>query len=117
MATAETKNTSWTITPAQVHSITRMDVIKGTDRFLPPKEAIPKDFWGSNEYTKVAEALYVKEAPAPANVVLNTEFTDPKAIAHVCYAHLNDFEATYEHRIAGVAFMLSKMVTITPIEV
>lgn len=115
MATAETKNTSWNITPAQVQSITRLDVIKGTDRFLPPKESIPKEFWGSNEYTRVAEALYVKEVPAPANVVLHTGFDNPKAITHLCYAHLNDFEATYEHRIAGVGFMLSKMMTITPI--
>lgn len=115
MATAETKNTSWTITPANVHSITRLDVLKGTDRFLPPKEAIPKEFWGDNEYTRIAESLYIKEVPDPMHVQLHEGFTDGKAITHLCYAHLNDYEASYEHRIAGVAFMLSKMMTVTQI--
>ena len=90
------------------------EVGTSTSQFLPSIKDIPKEFWQGNIYTQVIEAWYVGEKGPPALYVFNTGYgPDAKKIKAFMNAHLMDFEPMYEHRIAGVAYMLSKVFTIT----
>lgn len=85
-----------------------------TSQFLPGIKEIPKEFWQGNIYTQVIEGWYVGEKGPPALYTFNAGYTqDAKKIKAFMLAHLKDFEPMYEHRIAGVAYMLSKVFTIT----
>lgn len=86
-----------------------------TSKYLPGLKEIPKEFWQGNIYTRVIEAWYVGEKGPPAAYVIHTGFniSDAKVTKKFLMAHLTDFESLYEHRIAGVAYMLSKVFTIT----
>lgn len=106
----------WDITQSQVESITHKEFIYGTTRLLPPEDEIPKEFWTSNIYTRVVEAMYVGEKPEHAQVDFLPGFiNDGISLARVTMAHIRSVEPSYEHKIAGVAYLISKVVHITAI--
>lgn len=85
-----------------------------TSPFLPGMKEIPKQFWEGNIYTKVAEAWHIGEKGPSALYAFNPGYgPDGKKIKAVMNAHLSDFNPMYEHRIAGVGYMLSIVFTIT----
>lgn len=85
-----------------------------SSQFLPQWKDLPDEFCeGSNVYCKVIEAWYVGEKEPPASYTFNPGFrTEGKQAKKFLMAHLNDFDQDYDLRIAGVAFMLSKIFTI-----
>ena len=85
-----------------------------TGRNLPDVKDIPDQFWKGNIYTKIIEAWYVGDKTPPAVISFNVGFNqDAKKVKLFLMSHLSDWETNYEHRIAGVAYMMSKIFTIT----
>lgn len=106
----------WELTQEQIASITNEEFIKGTSRLLPPIADIPKAFWGKNIYTSIVEAMYVGEKPPAGEVSFNPGFVnDGVSLARMSMSHLRDMNVDYDYRIAGVAYMISKVVHITAI--
>lgn len=106
----------WALTQAQIASITNEEFVKGTSRLLPPVGEIPKAFWDGNVYTRIAEAMFIGQKPEHAQVDFQPGFVnDGTSLARVTMAHLRDMTADYDHRIAGIGYMISKIVHITTI--
>ena len=100
----------YSLTQAQIDT----PVEASTSQFLPPIKEVPKEFWQGNIYTQIIEAWYVGEKGPAALYDFNEGYTqDGKKIKAFLMCHLKDINPMYEHRIAGVAYMLSKVFTIT----
>lgn len=107
----------WDITQADLDSITTPEYIHGTQRLLPPLDEIPKEFFNHhNIYVLIAEALYVGDEPPFGEVSFNPGFIeDGKHMVRAILAHIRCFKPEYEHKIAGIAYMISKIVRVTQI--
>jgi hypothetical protein len=107
---------SWSITQADIDSITKPEAVWGTTRLLPPEEEIPKEFWGTNIYTRIADAMFVGH-PAPAGEIqFHPGFREDGPATFQCVmAHMKSFDPKHEHKIAGVAYMISKIMHVTAI--
>lgn len=106
----------WDITQEEIASITNEEFICGTSRLLPPVDEIPKAFWDGNIYTRIAEAIYTGDRPPPGQVDFNPGFVnDGASLARITMAHIGDMNGDYDHRIAGVGYMISKIVHVTAI--
>jgi hypothetical protein len=74
--------------------------------YLPLEEDIPKDFWkSSNRFNKMSEAIFFGDAT-------NWEFRIEKGIKlKLLYPHITaclmSSEPKHEHKIAGIAYLLS----------
>lgn len=106
---------SWTLTQEDVASITQEETLKGTHRLLPPVEEIPKAFWDGNVYTRIVEAMYVGEKPEHAQIDFNPGFVNDGNLSRMTTAHLRDMSQDYDHRIAGIGLMISKVIHVTTI--
>ena len=112
---------SLNLTQELIESITQLEYLRGTDRFLPKPEDIPLEHWGwfkgvtNNIYFRIAEAMYVGEPPPSGKVVINTGFTG-KGMKQFLMAHLVYMEPEYQHRVAGVAYMMTQIVTVTEVK-
>jgi hypothetical protein len=106
----------WELSQADVDSISDTEWRYGTVRLLPPESEIPKEFWGSNIYSRIVEAMYVGDTPPMGEVTFNPGFRqDGKAMSRCIMAHLRSVHPEYEHKIAGIAYMISKIVHVTSI--
>lgn len=106
----------WDITQTDIESITDREFIHGTDRLLPPADEIPKAFWFGNIYTRIVEAMYDGDSPPPGQVDFNPGFVnDGRSLARVVMAHVRHMNSDYDHRIAGIGFMISKIVHVMAI--
>jgi hypothetical protein len=106
----------WNITQADLDSITELEFWRGTQRLLPPIDEIPTEFWDGNIYTRIAEAVYVGEPPPPGQVDFNSGFiNDGQSLHKAVLAHIRCMDANYQHRIAGVGLIISKVVHVTAI--
>jgi hypothetical protein len=109
------------LTQADIESITDEEYTYGTTRFLPPVQAIPDPFWGwfkgyeRDVYFRIAEAMYVGE-PAPIGEVSFNPGFNGKGMQRFLKAHLHSVQPEYQHKMAGLAFLISMIVTITEIE-
>ena len=107
---------SWSITQADIDSITAPEAAFGTTRLLPPEGEIPKEFWKTNIYTRITYALFVGDPSPPGEITFNPGFReDGPAMMKCLMAHLNSFEPSHEHKIAGIAYMISKIMHVTAI--
>lgn len=96
-------------------SITDLEVAFGTTRLLPAWDAIPDAFKLHNDYTSIAEAICYGRPLPDLNVTFNAGFEAPSipSALHKCVlAHLISFDPKHEHKIDGVAYMLSRVFTI-----
>ena len=106
----------WGITQADIDSITKPEAVWGTTRLLPPEVEIPKEFWKTNIYTRIADSMFVGESPPRGEIHWNPGFRDDGPAMMKCLmAHMKSFGPKHEHKIAGVAFMISKIMTVVPI--
>lgn len=105
----------WDITQADVDSITPKEFIYGTDRLLPPVDQIPHEFFKGNVYTRLVEAMYVGDVPPMGEVTFNHGFKETRNLGRLSTAHLRSVQPDYDHKIAGIAYMISKIVRITSI--
>ena len=109
---------TYSISRADVDSVTDTELERSTTRLLPDWEDIPKDFRDGNLYTRMAEARLL-DYPLPA-IALSflPGFDDAAACTAIdrCVgAHLKAFDPVHEHRIAGVGYMISKICRITAV--
>lgn len=106
----------WFITQYDISGITNEEFIFGTSRLLPPIDEIPKTFWAGNVYTRIIEAMYVGEKPEHAQIDFLPGFVnDGTSLSRVTMAHLRDMTGDYDHRIAGIGYMISKIIHVTTI--
>lgn len=104
-------------------SITDAEFIHGTDRCLPPFNEIPKAYFvngefkpSANMYTRIADSMYCGEPVPKGEVVFLPGFEGSgQNMARFLMAHLKSIEADYDYKLAGVAYMMTKIVTITAI--
>lgn len=107
----------WTLTQADLDATTDLDVAFATTRCLPPEDIIPHDFWpdkvgyAHNGYLRLVDALFVGNEVPNMEFTFNEGFTGNK-LMEFTVAHLKSFDPSHEHKIAGIAFMLSKIITI-----
>lgn len=105
----------WSLTQEDLESITHREKIIGTDRLLPPVAVIPKEFWKGNAYTRIAESLYIGEVPEVVNIEWLPGFTNPEALTTMTLSHIRAFGPEYEHKIAGVGYMIAQVMRVTPL--
>ena len=115
MAKKEVTPAPWSLSQEDLDSITAQEVIQGTDRLLPPIKDIPEEFWIGNAYTRIAEALYIGEEPEEVQIEWIPGYNGPEAITNMCRSHIRSFGLEYAHKIAGIGYMISKLIKITPI--
>ena len=108
---------SYSLTQADIESVTDKEVVQGMSRLLPKVEDIPLEHWGwfkgveRNIYFRVAEQLYTGDPPPPGEIVFNPGFTGV-GLKRCLDAHVRNIHAEYQHRMAGIAYMLSIILTI-----
>lgn len=107
---------AYTLTPEQIASVSDPEFAFSTERLLPRWEDIPSDFKLGNIYTQLAEALF-QGTPFPNCRMALVEGVTPEALNRCVRAHLASFGSKFEHKIAGVGYMISKGCTVFPSEV
>ena len=113
----------WGLTQADLESITDIEVAFSTIRLLPDWDIIPEEFRKAyydkeaNVYIQMADAIFCGSDMPKGDVKFNDGFSDdPSAFQRMITSHLRSFEPEYAHKIAGLAYMISIVVTITPEE-
>lgn len=105
---------SYVLTPEQAESISDVELAFSTDRLLPPIEAVPDEFHGTNLYTDLVTALLMGHKYPDCLIDLHEGFTAP--VVNKCIrAHLASFRISHQEKVARVAFMLSKMARLVPV--
>lgn len=105
----------YTLTQADLDATTQKEWAFGTTRCLPAEKEIPKEFWGwpsTNIYVLYADALWISDPIPPAEETINPGFTGNNLLRFL-EAHLRE-PLDHEHKIAAIAFMISKIVTLKP---
>lgn len=107
----------YVLTQADINQTTDVEFNSSTLRKLPSVEQIPEEFFKGNIYTQVVESIYVGEPSPPGNIKFNEGFDSTeqagKAMQKFITAHIRSVDPSYEHKIAGIGFMISKILTIT----
>ena len=103
---------TYTITAEDIRSITDVEAAFSTSRLLPSPEQIPKDFYEENSYTRLVEAIFYG-LELPNGELELAEGLEPSELNKCVRAHLQSFEPKHEHKIAGVAYMISQVAVLT----
>ena len=77
---------------------------------LPPVEDIPKEFFAENKWTRLADLCFAGSPPPGVLVTPKAHFESPHDYAPVVRqlkACLGSFDPKHEHKIAGVAYLMS----------
>jgi hypothetical protein len=100
------------VTKQDIENTTDVELAFATTRLLPEIGDIPIEFINGNLYTKTVEAIFLGLKSPGYNMKINIDVS-PGDISKCVAAHLKSFEPTYEHKIAGVGYMLSKIATLS----
>jgi len=110
---------AWDLTLADVLSVNDAERAFGTTKLLPPEDEIPAVFYqAGNIYHRIAEAMWAGEPLPNGDITINEAFKDAVVFTQIqkcVMAHLTSFQPSHEHKIAGVAYMISKIMYIIPI--
>lgn len=103
---------------AAVKSVTMEEYRQGTDRLLPKEEDIPFSIRnGHGLYVAMAQAMMYGEEMPDAEIIMNSGFPDCESFMtqlEVCLmAHLTNINVDHDFRLQAVAFMISKVLTLT----
>lgn len=101
----------YTLTPANLASITDVEAAFSTDRLLPSWEEIPEDFKIGNLYTQLVSAIFY-DYPLPDSKIEMKNGFEPTALNRAVRAHIGSFGSKHEHKIAGVGYMISLAATL-----
>lgn len=105
------------ITQNDVDATTDAEMAYGTTRCLPKWEDIPEQFkqdiYYGTIYNRMIDAWFTGSALPQGEVSFNPGFChDGKDLYRFITAHLRSFAPKHEHKIAGLAYLLSQVVTI-----
>ena len=103
---------TYTLTPEQLESITPAEMAFSTTRLLPELKDIPKEFLTGNVYTRLVNALFYGR-PLPEGDIEMREGFSSEALNRAVRAHLQSWSPKHEHKMAGVAYMVSCACTLT----
>lgn len=104
--------TEYTVTPEDFKSITDVDLAFGTTKLLPPEDAIPKEFFQDNPYSEIVNCLFFGKPMPPYQISFNPG-VDETLFVKAVRAHIASFEPDHNHKIAGVAYMMSLACTVS----
>lgn len=103
----------YTITRENLESVTDAEASFGTTKLLPSWDSIPEGFKKGNEYTTLVCAIFFG-TPIPEKTMIVREGFDQDIIpilSKAVLAHLRSWEPKHEHKMAGVGFMVSCVVS------
>jgi hypothetical protein len=110
-----TTESLYTITPEQAASVTQVEQAFGTTRLLPPFDALPLAFQeGTGEavvYHQLVDALFYGRPLPDGDIEMHPGVT-AESLRNCTMAHLRSFEPSHQHKIAGVAYMVSRLATL-----
>lgn len=98
--------TTYLVTPKEIASITDAEMAFATTRLLPTWDDIPDNFKSANAYTELVDAIFAGKPLPDGEVVMKAGF-EPHALNRAVQAHLQSFAPSHEHKVAGVAYMIS----------
>ncbi|MDH0342020.1 hypothetical protein [Chromobacterium haemolyticum] len=105
----------YTLTPADLASITGPEMAFSTERLLPAWDDIPDEFKKGNDYTALVEALFYGTNLPDCGMEFLPGFEESAADLNKCVrAHLQSFGPKHEHKIAGVGYMVSLVCVLHP---
>lgn len=105
---------SYQLTPTQVNATTQVQVAWGTTDLLPPLEEIPQEFHSSaNIHHQIVAAIFYGSPLPDGDVTVRDGFAQDRMVDCV-RAHLKSWGPKHEHKMAGVAYMLSLMAQVEP---
>ncbi|KPM97654.1 hypothetical protein [Vibrio alginolyticus] len=107
---------AYELTPEMVSSITDVERAFSTTRLLPPMDEIPEEFFSDeNIYTKISNAMIFQQN-MPNGVVLFDKGYEEADMVKCVEAHAESYSPKHEHKVAGVAYMISLMCTIDEVK-
>lgn len=116
MNTTETSLVPYSLSQEDINSVSVTELAFATMRLLPTPDQIPKDFYNGNIYTRIAESVFYGEESPHAEVTFHPGFDSDeagiKAMQKCIMAHLRSFGPKHQDKIAGVGYMISKIMTI-----
>ena len=74
---------------------------------LPPVEDIPQEFFKENKWTRLADRLFAGLAEDDQTTIEPREGVDVWHASRQVSACLRSFDPKHEHKVAGVAYLLS----------
>lgn len=112
-----TTEAPYTITPDQAASVTQAEQAFGTTRLLPSFDELPLVFQqGTGEaavYHQLVDALFYGRPLPDGDIEMHAGVT-AEMLRNCTIAHLRSFEPKHEHKIAGVAYMVSQPAKLIP---
>lgn len=100
------------IRPEDVASITQLELAFGTTRFLPAEDAIPQEFYSArNIYVQIITAIFLGGAIPDGEITIH-DGIEAETLNRFIRAHVASFEPRHQHKIAGVAYLLSQLSTV-----
>ena len=106
-----TKTKPYTLERSALDTITKPEQAFGCTRLLPDYDQVPEEFKQGNAYTRLVSCMFSGDPVPDGEVIFRPGFTDPdaaKALLNAVQAHLRSFSPKHEHKIAGVAYMISQ---------
>lgn len=97
--------TDWS-KPVPVDDVTLAFPAIVTGKLLPPVEDIPKEFFGENKWTRLADLCFAGTPPL-GTLVTPKPTLDYELVVRQIKACLGSFEPKHQNKIAGVAYLLS----------
>lgn len=107
---------SYLLTPELISSINDVEAAFSTTRLLPDWDDIPDDFKLGNAYTELVAAI-LYGTPLPAGEIELNDGVEGAMLNRCVHAHLDSFTPKHEHKVAGVAYMISLACTVFPASV
>lgn len=105
---------SYSITPELAASINDVELAFSTTRLLPALEDIPEEFKSaSNPYYSLARTLFYEDPLPEVEIELKDGYS-PEVLNKCVRAHLRSHGPEHEHKLSGVAFMMSHMASLQP---
>lgn len=106
---------TYILKPEDLNSVTQVEVAFGTTRLLPERNEIPKDYENRDLFERYVEAIFFGSRRPSGSLHMREEFWGMDGqLIHALRAHLVSFEPKHEHKIEGVAYMLSLATEFKP---
>ncbi|MBD5034977.1 hypothetical protein VWT76_15890 [Xanthomonas citri pv. citri] len=96
----------YSLTPEDLASVSDVEVAFATERLLPAFEQIPQQFKTGNLYTELASAIFYDKPLPDVDLELKPGFS-AQPLRRAVQAHLRSWGPKYEHKIAGVGYMIA----------
>lgn len=100
---------AYSIGLSDVNSINESDLVFSTSRFLPSIDDIPKNIITTPYYAMASAIFHGRQEPSAYDFKLRVS---PSKLSMLINSHLSSPEYSLEHRIKGVAYMLTFIIKI-----